>query len=140
MNQAVIDIGSNSVRLTLYRIDGQSFKIIFREKIMADLMTRNLNRRVEIACPVYDSQLREHLKWMLNSQLNDSSKASLMLSDGCYSRKHSADPFDSQAYFMTQSPHIPVPAVVVKEKLTKRIVRFLHKVLKHFFTTPPSDI
>ena len=37
MKQAVIDIGSNSVRLTLYRIDGQSFKIIFREKIMAGL-------------------------------------------------------------------------------------------------------
>ena len=80
----------------------------------ADLMTRNLNRRVEIACPVYDPQLREHLKWMLNSQLNDSSKASLMLSDGSYSRKHSAAPFDSQAYFMEQSPHIPVPAVAVK--------------------------
>lgn len=37
MKQAVIDIGSNSVRLTLYKIDGQSFKIIFREKIMAGL-------------------------------------------------------------------------------------------------------
>ena len=37
MKQAVIDIGSNSVRLTLYKIDGRSFKIIFREKIMAGL-------------------------------------------------------------------------------------------------------
>lgn len=37
MKQAVIDIGSNSVRLTLYEIDGRSFKIIFREKIMAGL-------------------------------------------------------------------------------------------------------
>lgn len=37
MKQAVIDIGSNSVRLTLYQIDGRSFKIIFREKIMAGL-------------------------------------------------------------------------------------------------------
>lgn len=37
MKQAVIDIGSNSVRLTLYSIDGRSFKIIFREKIMAGL-------------------------------------------------------------------------------------------------------
>ena len=37
MKQAVIDIGSNSVRLTLYETDGRSFKIIFREKIMAGL-------------------------------------------------------------------------------------------------------
>ncbi|MGN1277601.1 MAG: hypothetical protein ACI4UK_11485 [Floccifex sp.] len=37
MKQAVIDIGSNSVRLTLYRIIEQGFKIIFREKIMAGL-------------------------------------------------------------------------------------------------------
>lgn len=96
----------------------------------ADLMTRNLNRRVEIACPVHDPQLREYLKWMLNSQLNDSSKASLMLSDGSYSRKHSAAPFDSQAYFMDKSPHIPVTDVVVKERLTKRFVRLLHKVSK----------
>ena len=51
----------------------------------ADLMKRNLNRRVEIACPVHDQQLCEQLKWMLNSQLNDSSKASLMISDGSYS-------------------------------------------------------
>ena len=31
----------------------------------ADLMTRNLNRRVEIACPVCDTQLREQLEWIL---------------------------------------------------------------------------
>ncbi len=96
----------------------------------ADLMTRNLNRRVEIACPVHDQQLCEQLKWMLNSQLNDSSKASLMISDGSYSRKHSAAPFDSQAYFMEQSPHIPVTTVVAKERLTKRFVRLLHQFFK----------
>lgn len=96
----------------------------------ADLMTRNLNRRVEIACPVHDPQLCEQIKWMLNSQLNDSSKASLMLSDGSYSRKHSVAPFDSQTYFMEQSPHIPVTAVAEKERLTKRFVRLLHKLFK----------
>lgn len=37
MKQAVIDIGSNSVRLTLYELDGTEFKILFREKIMAGL-------------------------------------------------------------------------------------------------------
>ena len=37
MQQAIIDIGSNSIRLTLYETDGQNFKILFREKIMAGL-------------------------------------------------------------------------------------------------------
>ncbi len=37
MKQAIIDIGSNSIRLTLYETDGQGFKILFREKIMAGL-------------------------------------------------------------------------------------------------------
>lgn len=37
MKQAVIDIGSNSMRLTLYEIHDDVFKILFREKIMAGL-------------------------------------------------------------------------------------------------------
>lgn len=76
----------------------------------ADLMTRNLNRRVEIACPVWDAQARDQLKWLLSAQLRDTAKASRMLSDGSYSRKTSAAPFDSQAYFMEQSPHVPASA------------------------------
>ena len=71
----------------------------------ADLMTRNLNRRVEIAYPVDDPQIKEMLEWVLDSQLKDTAKASMMLSDGLYCRKHSAVPFDSQDYFMHHSPH-----------------------------------
>lgn len=37
MKQDIIDIGSNSIRLTLYETEGQNFKILFREKIMAGL-------------------------------------------------------------------------------------------------------
>ena len=37
MKQAVIDIGSNSIRLTLYETENRDFKILFREKIMAGL-------------------------------------------------------------------------------------------------------
>lgn len=37
MKHAIIDIGSNSIRLTLYEITSESFKLLFREKIMAGL-------------------------------------------------------------------------------------------------------
>lgn len=87
----------------------------------ADLMTRNLNRRVEIACPVHDMLLREQLKWILDSQLRDTSKAGLLLPDGSYCRKHSAVPFDSQDYFMQQSPHIPAQPRREAPKLLQRL-------------------
>lgn len=48
----------------------------------ADLMTRNLDRRVEIACPVHDPQLKQQLRWMLDSQLRDNVKAGDLLPDG----------------------------------------------------------
>ncbi len=73
----------------------------------ADLMTRNLDRRVEIICPVYDPELRSQLKWLLENQLKDTAKASFMLSDGTYCRKQSAEAVDSQQYFMQHSPHRP---------------------------------
>ncbi len=37
MKQAIIDIGSNSIRLTLYETERENFHILFREKIMAGL-------------------------------------------------------------------------------------------------------
>ena len=66
----------------------------------ADLMTRNLNRRVEIACPINDPRLRCQITWMLEAQMSDTAKASIILSDGTYCRKSSANAFDSQAFFM----------------------------------------
>lgn len=89
-------------------------------------MTRNLNRRVEIACPVHDARLREQLQWILDSQLRDTAKASLLLPDGSYCSKHSAVAFDSQAYFMQQSPHIPAQP----GKEPPKLIRQLRKLIK----------
>lgn len=96
----------------------------------ADLMTRNLNRRVEIACPVQDALLREQLKWILDSQLRDTAKASLMLPDGAYCRKHSAVPFDSQDFFLQQSPHIPAQPGKEPVKLMRRLKQLAQRVLR----------
>ncbi len=73
----------------------------------ADLMTRNLNRRVEIACPVYDEDLRQKLMKILDCELRDNVKAAFMMSDGQYSKKHNQLPekIDSQEYFRTHTIH-----------------------------------
>ena len=41
----------------------------------ADLMTRNLDTRIEVACPVYDPEIQKELRNMLNIQLKDNVKA-----------------------------------------------------------------
>lgn len=81
----------------------------------ADLMTRNLNRRVEIACPIFDPDVRMQLRWMLLCQLRDNMKASIALSDGSYHRRRREEQasFNSQECFMEQTSHkVAAPAKI----------------------------
>ena len=72
----------------------------------ADMMTRNLRRRVEIACPVQDEELRDIIRRIIETELRDNVKASAMLSDGTYLRKtEGGEPVDSQVVFMENSLH-----------------------------------
>jgi polyphosphate kinase len=41
----------------------------------ADWMTRNLDRRVEVACPIYDKELQSELRDYLTIQFSDNTKA-----------------------------------------------------------------
>jgi polyphosphate kinase len=55
----------------------------------ADLMKRNLSRRIETAFPVYDEMLKEQLKKILAIQLNDNVKARIL--DGKQNNKYKKD-------------------------------------------------
>ncbi len=44
----------------------------------ADWMPRNLNRRIEVACPIYEPSIKSVIKEMLNIQLKDNSKARIL--------------------------------------------------------------
>ena len=44
----------------------------------ADWMTRNLDSRVEVACPVYDAELRKDLKMIIEEGLQDNVKARII--------------------------------------------------------------
>ncbi|MBK0383451.1 polyphosphate kinase 1 [Pedobacter sp. SD-b] len=43
--------------------------------LSADLMTRNLDHRVEVGFPIYDREIREEIKELINIQLKDNVKA-----------------------------------------------------------------
>ena len=85
----------------------------------ADMMTRNTEKRVEVACPVYDEDLRARLNHMLQVMLEDNVKARVLDAAGTYLKMGQGEPFvDAQEVFMQEA----VQAAAVK-KPAKRSVR-----------------
>lgn len=70
----------------------------------ADFMTRNTERRVEIACPIDAPEVRQGLHDILDAALRDTAKARELLPDGSY-RKRSGDgePTCAQELLMQQA-------------------------------------
>ncbi len=62
----------------------------------ADIMTRNLDKRVEIACPVNDAAIQKRIKHMMQLTYCDTVKGRVMMPDGTYARKPSDKEIDSQ--------------------------------------------
>ena len=65
----------------------------------ADLMTRNTERRVEIACPVWDEAVRKRLHEILDAMRADTVKARELRKDGSYVRR-SGPPLSAQECLM----------------------------------------
>ncbi len=69
----------------------------------ADLMTRNLDRRVETLFPIEDAGLKTHIADLLRVYLDDNVRSRELQSDGSYERvvaRPDQPIIDSQAYFM----------------------------------------
>ena len=72
----------------------------------ADLMGRNLDRRIEVLTPVFDTDLVMRLRAVLDTYLADNVKACEMHSDGGYVRVQPAGdgtPLDAQALLLEMS-------------------------------------
>ena len=70
----------------------------------ADFMTRNTTRRVEVACPIYDKDVRAKLHRILDACLSDNVKARVLQSDGGYALcTREGTPVDSQQLMMDQA-------------------------------------
>ena len=71
----------------------------------ADIMTRNMEKRVEIACPIFDNKIKQKVIDMLDVQLNDNVKARVLQSDGNYVKRSGAEytSVDAQKYLMEQA-------------------------------------
>lgn len=70
----------------------------------ADYMTRNTVRRVEVAVPIYDEEIRLQIEEMFITMLSDNRKAREEDCEGNYNRITEQDtPLDSQEFFFRQA-------------------------------------
>ena len=72
----------------------------------ADYMTRNTLRRVEVAVPIKDEELRDRLRRMFRIMLEDNVKARVQLLDGSYEhvkRPEGEEPLNSQEFFFEKA-------------------------------------
>jgi len=72
----------------------------------ADMMTRNTEKRVEVACPVYDEAVKKRLLHQLKVMLADNVKAREMAEDGTYHKKAESErKINAQETFMQEALH-----------------------------------
>ncbi len=63
----------------------------------ADWMSRNLDRRVEVAFPIYDPAVQQQIQEMIDTQLNDNVKARVLLADNtCVMNRTGRPPLRAQ--------------------------------------------
>ena len=94
----------------------------------ADIMTRNQERRVEVACPVESPELRDFLWDYLERILADNVKARRLLPDGSYVPAGSGqgEPVSVQQYYLDHPPEL-TPTQAPKQTGGGWLRRLLHR-------------
>ena len=94
----------------------------------ADMMTRNTEKRVEVACPVYDETIRKQLTHMLKIMLADNVKARELKSDGKYYMKEKGtSKVNSQEYFMREAINVRHPEGRTKQSFVDKIRKIFRR-------------
>ncbi|MCM1190452.1 MAG: RNA degradosome polyphosphate kinase [bacterium] len=95
----------------------------------ADWMPRNLERRVEILFPIDRPELKEELLHILQSQLKDNVKASVLQEDGSYERvdKRGKSRFQCQEAFCQEAQKKAKSAVEEEAHMTRTFVPEVHQ-------------
>ena len=94
----------------------------------ADMMTRNTEKRVEVACPVYDETIRKQLTHMLKIMLADNVKARELKSDGKYYMKEKGtSKVNSEEYFMREAITVRHPEGRTKQSFVDKIRKIFRR-------------
>ena len=118
----------------------------------ADLMTRNMDKRIEIAWPILDDTLREQVLGYLDISWSDTAKLRELLADGSYTplgyfakRDEDGDVelFDSQKYLIAEAQRMHLAAAELaasEETVSGEGARYVFPLGKVAATTPELAI
>lgn len=91
----------------------------------ADMMTRNLDWRVEVACPIYDRDIKKAINEIIETSLYDNVKARNLDSLGNYNKiENNKIPINSQDLFIKQVLEKRVKQATTRKSIINRIKEF----------------
>ena len=97
----------------------------------ADMMTRNTEKRVEVACPVFDETLKKRINHMMKIMLSDNVKGRIMQRDGTYLKREKGErAIDSQKIFMEEA----IKAASWKETRKKKRTNLFTRIFSRLFS------
>lgn len=107
---------------------GQNQKIYIAS---ADLMTRNTERRIEVACPIIDKKNKDQISKMLETLWSDNIKSRILQMDGSYIKKYlNGSGIDCQNIFIDVHRLRPGSTKNNKFQLMQNVPRFIREILK----------
>lgn len=98
-----------------------------------DIMTRNTERRVEIACPILPAHLRRQILAMMDTLFADNVKARTLSPEGLYICREAPEGtplLDAQDSFVQHLPHFDPPAPPAAQGGKPRMFSSLRSILK----------
>ena len=97
----------------------------------ADMMTRNTEKRVEVACPIDDERLKKRIVHELSIMWKDTRKARRLQADGTYAvLAQVGEGIDSQEELMKEAKHRAQAALVRQITRKPSLFERLHKKVK----------
>jgi polyphosphate kinase len=71
---SIVDKFLEHSRITIFHNNGD----VLYHITSADWMTRNLDRRIEVACPIYDKKIQQEIRDLIETQLKDNVKSRII--------------------------------------------------------------
>ena len=100
----------------------------------ADLMSRNLESRVEVVAPVENDKLQQELRLILDVQLSSQTNVWEMQSDGSYKERHAAEGKKSlspqETFIELAQKRMTAASKHRQSKLRKKLLSHFHNRLK----------